>query len=598
MIGSATKARTGAWLFVSLCLIAAPAGAVELMPFQEIRPGMRGVGKTVFSGSRVEEFQVEIIGRLENVGPKQNIVLARLSGGPLAETGVLAGMSGSPVYINGKLIGAVAYSWPFSREPIAGITPIHEMLRLLERDRQPGVRASAGAPPDLLRRFLAPETLRQAEEIWSARLRAADPRGGMGATPLPLVLSGFTPSAAAEAGRLLGAAPVQGGASGKGGASPPPADLAPGSPLGARLLGGDLEITAVGTVTHRDGDQVLAFGHPLLNAGPLAVPMTAASVEALLPSLASSFKFASGGPVVGAIVQDRLNGVYGRLGAKARTVPVRVEISSAGPRPDIFSLEIAEDPLLTPLLLHVAILNLLSLEGRDLGEVTVALRRGSVIQVEGTDGVQLANLYAGNQSAFLASLTVAYIVYVLMNNEYRDASVGAVNLLLDVTPGRRAARLGRVWTSRPSAAPGSKLDVFVEVLAQRERPRVEKVTLDIPEEASEGRALLQIGNALSLARAEGDDSGAVPRDLDQLIWLINHLRSNDRVYVTLAQADTGVWAEGERLPNLPPTQSILIAPPQRGSDFLNIPLRGLVEESVRVNGTVEGYRLLYLEIRR
>jgi hypothetical protein len=364
------------------------------------------------------------------------------------------------------------------------------------------------------------------------------------------------------------------------------------------LVGGDLEVTAVGTVTHRDGDDILAFGHPLINAGPSAVPMISASVEALLPSLASSFKFASGGPVVGTILSDRLSGLYGRLGPRPRTVPVRVEIGADGPRPDSYSLDITEDPLLTPLLLYASLLNLLSREGRDVGEVTVGIRRGSVIQLEGAEPIQLTNLFSGGPSRLLASLTVAYIVYIVMNNEFRSAPVNGINMLLDIAPAVRVARLGRVWTARPRAAPGSKLDVFVEILPQRERPRVDKVTLEIPEEAAEGRALLQVGDALALARAEQDATGIMPRDLDQLIWLINHLRSNDRAYVTLAQADSGVWAEGERLPNLPPTQLALLAPPQRGSDFLSIPLRGLAEESVRVGAALEGYRLLYLEIGR
>jgi hypothetical protein len=571
---------------------------MELLPFEQVRSGMRGIGRTVFEGSHIEEFQVEILGRLENIGPQQNLILARLSGGPLERTGVMAGMSGSPVYVDGKLIGATAYSWPFAREAVVGITPIHEMLRLLGKDQQPGPRAAGGTPAEFRGRVLPAEALLEAVETWSSRLKAASwTTGSVQITP-PVLLSGFRPAAVSEIERLLAVRPIQSGSSSR---APEPAtatDLEPGSPVGARLVGGDLEITAVGTVTHRDGDQILAFGHPLLNLGPTAVPMTTATVEALLPSLSSSFKFASGGPVVGSLLQDRLAGLYGRVGPAPRTLPVHVEISTGSPRAEIYNLELAEDPLLTPLLLYVSLLNLLSLEGRDMGEVTVSLHPGSVIQVHGSEGVQLANMFSGSQSSFLASLTVAYIVYIIMNNEYRDAPVGAVNLLLEVTPGRRSARLGRVWTARPWARAGTELDVFVEVLPQRERPRVEKVTLEIPEEAAAGRALLQVGNALSLARAEGSHAGVAPRDLDHLIWLINRLRRNDRVYVNLAQADSGVWAEGERLPNLPPTQSVLIAPPQRGTGVLALPLRGLAEESLVVDGTLDGHRLLYLEVRR
>ncbi len=582
----------GALLALSL---ASPALAIELLPFEEVRPGMRGIGRTVFKGNQIEDFEVEILGRLKNIGPRQNLILARLSGGPLERTGVLAGMSGSPVYADGKLIGAIAYSWPFASEPIAGITPIHEMLRMLERDRRPGLRAAAGESIDLSGRVLSPDALREALDTWSRRLKFHSRAGGPVQATLPLLLSGFHPGATEEIGRLLGVQPVQSGSSAS--SSAPITELAPGSPVGARLIGGDLEATAIGTVTHREGDQILAFGHPLLNLGPTEIPMTTATVEALLPSLSTSFKFASGGPVVGSILEDRLPGLYGRLGLEPRTVPVRVEITTDSPRPRIFNLELVEDPLLTPLLLYVSLLNLISLEGSGLGEVTVALSPGSVIQVLGSEGVQLANMFSGSQSSFLASLTVAYIVYIIMNNEYRDAPIGAVNLLMQLTPGRRSARLGQVWTEQPWGVPGSNLDVYVEVLAQRERSRVEKITLEIPEEAVDGRALLHGGDALSLARAEGHAAGAAPRDLDHLIWLINHLRRNDRLYVNLAQADTGLFVEGERLPNLPPTQSVLIAPPQRGSGVVQLPLRCLAEEYLPVDATIEGHRLLYLEIR-
>jgi hypothetical protein len=109
-------------------------------PLDRVQPGMKGVGKTVFAGDRIEEFTVEILGVLENVGPKQSLILARLSGGPLEKTGILQGMSGSPVYVEGRLLGAVAMAFPFSKEPIAAIRPIQDLLAVRQEEK-PAARA-------------------------------------------------------------------------------------------------------------------------------------------------------------------------------------------------------------------------------------------------------------------------------------------------------------------------------------------------------------------------------------------------------------------------------------------------------------------------
>src|SRR2546426_3869718 len=121
-------------LAVALPALAAAGTPPEILPLDQIKPGMMGVGRTVFEGTRIEDFKVQIIGVLENIGPKQSLILARLDGGPLEKTGVIAGMSGSPVFIDGKLVGAVSYGFPFSKETICGITPIGEMIEATRTD--------------------------------------------------------------------------------------------------------------------------------------------------------------------------------------------------------------------------------------------------------------------------------------------------------------------------------------------------------------------------------------------------------------------------------------------------------------------------------
>src|SRR5689334_11880039 len=324
-----------ALLLASLALVHLPAQSAQ-MRVEDIRPGMIGIGRTVFEGTRVEEFKVNILGVLENViGTHRNLILAKLEGGPLANTGVIAGMSGSPVYVDGKLIGAVSYSLgQFSKEPIAGITPIAEMTDATAFSDVRPAAAKVHVDFPLTRENLTAAFRRAlnwnrpfAERPGDAELLGpssiagvAGPELGMRLQPIatPLMMSGFEPGLAdmlAGAFREQGFVPTgRGVAAGRAGEKPYEGPLKPGDAVGVALVRGDLELGATGTVTHVDGDRVYAFGHPLYNLGPTAFPMTRAYVYTVLPSLASSMKLSTTGEVIGSFLQDRAVAIAGRLG--------------------------------------------------------------------------------------------------------------------------------------------------------------------------------------------------------------------------------------------------------------------------------------------
>ncbi|MGB7722913.1 MAG: SpoIVB peptidase S55 domain-containing protein, partial [Bryobacteraceae bacterium] len=256
-------------LFALATALAAQTG---FFPLQDVKPGMRGTGRTVFSGSQVDEFQVEILGVLDNVGPKESLILARLSGGPLEHAGVMAGMSGSPVYIDGRLVGAVAMAFPFAKDPIAGIRPIQDMMRpatALPSGSGPAQRAAiALADRDLTRVLSKPEPGVPSAPAGEAR---------MVDIATPISFGGFsraTLEAFAPQLRALGLEPRQGITA--GGKIDPgmgnPADLKPGSMISVELMAGDLSVGADGTVTHIDGNRVWAFGHRFLAVGSTALP--------------------------------------------------------------------------------------------------------------------------------------------------------------------------------------------------------------------------------------------------------------------------------------------------------------------------------------
>ena len=332
---------------------------------------MRGTGRTVFNGSNVEDFNVEILGVLDNIGPKESLILARLSGGPLEHTGVMQGMSGSPVYIDGKLIGAVAMAFPFAKDPIAGIRPIEAMLRTSTAATPPPSSPSPAPAIPAARAALALN-----ERDLTRRIPRPEPAMGTEARMIdiatPLSFGGFsraTLDAFAPQLRSLGLEPRQGVTS--GGKLEPvmgnPADLKPGSMISVQLMAGDLSVGADGTVTHIDGNRVYAFGHRFLDIGSTALPFARAEVLTLLANTNTSFKISSAKEWMGTIFQDRNTAVAGELGKRPPMVPVSLTLSRAGKTVESYQMQMVNDTLLSPLLLQMAVFSAIDATERTIG---------------------------------------------------------------------------------------------------------------------------------------------------------------------------------------------------------------------------------------
>jgi hypothetical protein len=555
---------------------------------------MRGEGRTVFEGSRIETFQVEIVGKLPRIGPDQNLILARLTGGPLAQTGVLAGMSGSPVWIDGKLVGAVAYSWGFSKEAIAGITPIAEMFAVSRREVAPRNRAASLEPKAL---DLAREPDRLANFFERDLPRRLPVLSLPAARTVPIAVSGVGPEAFSRIAPGLAAAgflPVQSGSAGAG--SGPAPKLEPGSPVGVQLVRGDIDMTATGTVTWVDGDQVYAFGHPLYGLGAVDLPLTAARVETLLASLQSSSKIAVPLEEIGAFRQDRSAGIWGRLAAKPRMIPVRLQWTDTSGGRRAYAFDVAADPLLGPLLLYNVLNGIVGGNERTYGTATLRLRQGSVIKIDGEDDVELDNLFAGDSASGYATGLSAYILYLLMNNDWRTPSVSGVNLLLDYEDGPRTATIRRVSLDRHHVHAGDKVRATIVLSPYRGADQILEREIAIPKETPPGRLLLQVGDAGAVSRAESADDPVAPRDLGQLVRLINRLRRNDRVYIVGSRQDAGVSLGGARLPNLPPSALGILTRPRSTGNYALLPLRGVLEDEIRTEFAIDGFARVPLEV--
>ena len=481
-----TRRRPHRARLAASAVVAAEAATIT-MPLSQVKPGMIGRGKSVFQGKVIEEFEAEILGVLENAAPKRSIILARLKGHGLESTGIIAGMSGSPVYVDGKLIGAVASGFSFSKEAIAGITPIDEMLAVGKAPEEP----RPGAPAPVVIR----EDLSQ-EELSGAYLKTLATASGEGRSnqtfaplELPLVISGLSAGAFEKARSFfapLGFLAVRGGTGGQSRPSDIPAapSLREGDAVGVQLLGGDLDVSAVGTVTYVDGSKVLAFGHPVYNLGKVDYAMTRADVIAVMPSLESSFKLAAAGPVIGRFGQDRTAGAAGEVGVMPHLIPLNIGLQTGpGSRKD-FKLKLITDKFLTPALINMAVSGLVTSELRSYGDISLDFS-ADVFLDKGGLGVHLEDLFSGSYDNPPVSLSglLAAVVQFLMNNEFKDVGIFRIDLNVRALEESRQASLEKVLLDKYEVSPGEAIQLKAFYRTQNEESLVEQVTVVAPRAA-------------------------------------------------------------------------------------------------------------------
>ncbi len=551
-------------------LLATPNAQTTTLPLDEVRPGMVGVGRTVFAGTELEDFKVHVLGVMRNViGPKRSLILARLEGGPLAKTGVIAGMSGSPVYVDGRLMGAVSYALgQFSTEPIAGITPIAEMLD--------ATMMSAPARSTRPVSLSWPATPRELLEIWNRDLGRArpfvdDPSQALivsgGSTDLtrvsamlrpitvPMITSGFDASVIDPFAPSLSAAgfvPMSSSQSpGAGITASNDRPLRPGDAVGVGLLTGDFELGATGTVTHVDGDKVYAFGHPLYNLGPTQFPMTRAVVQVVLPSLMSSSKLASFGEVIGTVQQDRATAIAGRLGPGPSLIPVTITLNSDRAPSRTFNFGVVRDFTFTPLLTYLSVANVLVSYERGAGPASYAIRGSASIRSQGD--LSFEDIFTGDQPAGGAAAYVAGPLTALLKNSGEQVDVEKISLTIDATEQQRSARIERVWldTTRPRS--GQNAVVHVAMRSARGEEIVRQVPIAIPANLSGSLQLIVADAVRTTADDRRDTRGADMQRVSQMMRTFNRARRNNRLYVRLTTPDAGAVVNGEPMAGLPPS---------------------------------------------
>ncbi len=554
-------------LILLTCLFAAVAAA-ETMPLANIQKGMRGYGITVFEGSRLEKFDVEILGVLHNIGPGQDLILAKVDSPLVRRAGVVAGMSGSPVYIDGKVIGALAYSWQFAKEPIAGITPIEEMLKIADLGRGTASAVVAATPRVSATEFLSALANQKTNDVFEklessfANASPANSMTGVKPIAVPLSLSSFAPDTIARFSKYLDAMGFVAVPSGSSGGSPNSAEekeFHAGDAIGAVLLNGDFNVAATGTVTFIDGNRIYAFGHPFLDMGEVSFPMAKSDIISVMPSLASSFKFASTGAIVGSFRQDRSTGIMGMIGDKSDMIPIDVSVEGSGPT-QRYHVNIVRHSLLSPLILAMAADSVVANAQRAAGERTVLLE--TEIKLKGFDEpIHLREGWAGAQARQAIPAYLAVVAGYVMSNEFRVADIERVKIHLRHDDDLKIAKLLEASIDMPlkgRITPGDTLKVRTVLKPYRGEAFVETFEVKIPDNQPPGSAYLLVGSGSLANQVDFSLVPPDPRTLEQVIAVLQRLRPSTDLTVGLYSSAEGAVTAGVYLPNLPPSMRAVV----------------------------------------
>jgi len=571
-------------LFVSLLLTACLGGAQTFFPLTDVHAGLRGVGRTVFQGERIDEFQVEILGVLENLAPRQTIILARLSGGPLAETGVLQGMSGSPVYIDGKLLGAVALGFPFSKEPIAGIQPIESMVS----DAMLSARGKQAALPQ----------------------RLSAPPGELSNLPIPLSFSGF--SAATSAVYSPGFSSIgfrlqQGAARPVGNSQGRADEIVAGSMISVGLITGDMNMTADGTVTYVDGKRIYAFGHRFLDAGPVELPFAHSEVIASIPTLNTSFKLSAPHAWVGTILSDRGTAVAGEIGRSPHTVPLTITVNSSTTGNHVYRMQVANDRLLTPLLSQTALFSSIDATERSIGAGTLRIEGRAEFE-GGLPALALRDVYVSdNALAQQAAANAVVPLGFVVGGGFANLRLKNLAFTVSQLDTKRQLRMTQAWASAHEAHPGDTVTITALLQGENGYETAQSAAYKIPIGAPNGLLNFTIGDAAGQNFA--DFAGVAQSSLqtpERLIEAINAYRSSEGIYVRVwrqqpAFSVAGAMPGGE-MPDPPPSVMLILADPSSSAyaNTTNAAARGSEVGSLTMKlpgYAVSGAKTVQLEIK-
>ena len=580
---------------------AAPSVVPVLLP-GDLRAGQVAVVRTVFVGATIDSFEAEIVGVLAGGKAEGDMIIARATSPRVVQSGVAQGMSGSPVYVGGKLIGALSSGWSFTREPIFGITPIGEMLAVLDLPRRTGSDGTSGPGgldlPGALRDLSCGPLRWSDPEPPSVPSMPQAPLGGL--VPLALPLSGsLQPAALAALEPMFGASGFRLVPGGRADAKAAGATLEPGSAVAVDVLRGDLQLSAIGTVTYRDGDRVLIFGHPFFQAGDVRMPLSTATITTIIASSQSSFKIGQRGTEVGLATQDRRAAMAGRLGEHARLMPIALDLAPAGQPVQRYRFESIEDRALAPLLLSTAVTNSMLESGGTSASQT--LRWSLELFRAGVPPLRVTDVVAGDSPLGELSTAISGPLRFVLGNPFERCVIDSIRARIEIEPRRIQWTLRSARLVESAARPGGAARVRCDIESWRGERREIELSLSVPEELPDGNYVLYLGGGAELSRYEAQrlPSRYRPTSLDDAWRRLGDLRPSDALYGALFAAAPEVTRGGRDYPELPVSALALLASGTSGGDAnRRSDAARLDERRENVNGPLRGEILLPLRVDR
>ncbi len=524
--------------------------AVSTISVDELHPGMKGYGLTVFQGTKPERFDVEVISIVPNFLLRQDIILIRCNHPVTDNAGVIGGMSGSPIYFDGRLAGALAYGWQFSKEPIAGVTPIANMLEVLKRKPR-GQSSFLGKRGTLIDLSRQARTEKRGASAGYFNLFTKNPGQTLLPARTPLTLGGFSSAAQkllVDSLRPFGMDPVMGGGTSSA-KTDGPKSFENGGAIGVQLIRGDMSAVGIGTVTLVDDKNILAFGHPMFNLGEGYFPVTTAQIHTVIASLARSNKLGSPLYVAGSLVEDRQACIAARTDKTAAMVPVHITVNDPrSKRKDTYYVEVASHRVLTPRFVQAALANVIDDAASDVADVMAEIK--GVLKITGRPPITLYDAGASRDgvAAVAPLFRPVALVGAVLDNPFEEVAIESLEFDITLHYGLDAALIVGAYVTAENPEPGETINVYVRLMKFNDKEQTLTVPLTIPKTAG--------GKTVDIEVAGGDfvqPNLAEPTNLDDALNNLQKLYPSKSLVVTLNAADEGVSMHGRVMEQLPPS---------------------------------------------
>jgi len=531
----------------------------------EIKVGMDAYCLTVYEGTKIEKFKLEVLSVIRNIMPNRDIILVKGTDPRFIHTGPVAGCSGSPVYINGRMAGALSLGWPFSKDALYGVTPIGEMLEMDTSNRTEQLQAHIGYAFDYTKPLHFDQIYKQ---VTAGPMIANNSPAKSMFLPCPLIMSGVPFETCEQMSRFFepfGFMAVAGISGGKDNQSNKEAKLVPGATIIVPLVSGDIRLTALGTVTEVVDDKVYAFGHGFLGYGAIDLPMGTGQVHTVVSSMFRSFKLGDMIDIVGALRSDGPVGIAGQIGAKANMIPLVIKVDHYNDSEEhLYNCQVVTNRLITPAVLKTsitgAILMLGSLPPDHLIEYKVD------IELEDFEPISFSNVSSGTGIKDLLMESISTIT-LLMNNPYKRIGIKSMSFDIKLVPKNIISHIWSVDLSDYKVKAGESIDISIVLEAVLTGKKRYNYTLQIPEDLAPGRYNLIISggfNYESFIRRTAPYK-ITPENIDTLLGAVQVILSikRDKLYCTFVLPPGGVTVGNAELPDLPATKGLILQDSKR-----------------------------------